>query len=234
MIETAQEARHGSVLFEGDRLPLEGMSVFEAKAMLNDAWGIPYFADAIVNGRLVPVAHVLQPGDRLKFSQRFGVKAGNDKPITEAIGEAVVIAYPKLLEIEARVKACNLSTDESLRLMTSMIGRWMEEQFGPPGPSVMPVLADIVKRLQAIETVLGQRFASPASDLDNLTDTEEIILETLRGKSRKAASIATAGKLKHNSNLKSTLSSLVKRGILGKGPDGYFRNAPPKSGPGQD
>ena len=225
---------HDGVHFEGDWLPLAGLPVIEAKAMLKDAWGIPYFADAIVNGRQVPVARVLRRGDRLEFFQRFGVKAGDDQPGERAVAESLVIAYPKLLDIEAIVKSRNLPRNESLRLMASMVSRWMEEWFGPLGDTGVPVVVEVLKRLQAIETALRQRIAAPASELDTLTDTEEIILETLRAKPRKAASIAAAGKLSHNSNLKATLSSLVKRGILGKGRDGYFRIEQPKSGPGQD
>ena len=121
---------YDGVLFEGDWLPLAGMSVFVAKAMLKDAGNISYFADAIVNGRQVPVAHVLQPGDRLEFVQRFGYKASDDRPIEQAIGKAVVVAYPELVEIADKVKALNLPADRSLDLMAGMVAEWAEERFG--------------------------------------------------------------------------------------------------------
>lgn len=144
-----------SVLFEGERLPLGGMSVFEAKTMLKDAWGIPYFADALVNGRQVQVAHVLQSGERLEFVQRFGVKAGNDKPIEQAIGEAMVAVYPELLEKAATVRARNLSADHEREGMKGVVDEWAIQRFGQPDASTRAVLADIVQRLQRIESVLG-------------------------------------------------------------------------------
>ena len=146
---------HDGVLVESDWLPLAGLPIVEAKAMLKDAWGIPYFADAIVNGRHVPVVHVLRRGDRMNFVQRFGIKAGNDKPIEQAIGEALVIAYPELLEIAAKVKATNLPADRSRDVMAGMVAEWAERRFGPPGASTKAILADIVDRLQRIESVLG-------------------------------------------------------------------------------
>lgn len=209
------------VLFEGDWLPLKGVAVAQAKGLLRDS-GISYFSDAIVNGGLVLVSYILRPGDRLGFSQRFGFKAGDDFAGDQAVAESLKHAYPEFLEIAARVKARNMTRDESLRLMASMVTRWMEEQFGPLGPSVIAVLADILKRLQAIEAALDQRIAGKRSDPKDLTDTEEFILEALGTKTMKAASIAKVAKLKHNSHMKTTLSNLVKRGVLEKGPNGYF------------
>jgi len=215
---------HGSVLFEGERLPLVGMPVIQAKAMLMDAWNIPYFAEAIVNGRQVPVAHVLRKGDRLEFVQRFGVKANDDKSIEEAIGEALVIAYPELLERASKVRAMNLPADRSREFMTGMVVEWVKQRFGPPGASRMSAIVEIGRRLQGIEAVVQQALALPGSRPADLTDTEEFILEALGNKTMKAAAIARAGNLKQNTNLKTTLSHLVKRGILLKNREGYFRN----------
>jgi hypothetical protein len=155
------------VLFEGDWLPLVGVPVVEAKALLRDAWNISYFADAFVNGRQVPVAHVLCSGDRLEFVQRFGVKAGDDKPIEEAIGEALV-AYPELLEMAEKVKAMNLPADRSLDVMIGMVVEWAEQRFGPPGSSMMSVFADIGKRLQRIESILDQGRLTEGQELPAL------------------------------------------------------------------
>lgn len=212
MIETAQEVRHDSVMFEGGQLPLRGMSVFEAKAMLKDAWGITYFAEAIVNGRRVPVAHVLQPDDRLAFCQRFGVKAGNDQPIEQAIGEAVVVAYPELVEIADTVKALHLPADRSLDLMAGMVGEWAEQRFGPPGKSVLVVLAEVVARLDRIES---SRVPWSQKEID--------ILEALEQGPMIGEKLATRAGYEYDGNTKGVLSSLVKRGLIGnKRPGGYF------------
>jgi hypothetical protein len=212
MTETVHEARHDSVLFEGDCLPLAGMSVVKAKALLKDAGNIPYFADAIVNGRRVPVAHVLQPGDRLAFVQRFGVKTGNDQPIEQAIGEAVLVAYPELVEIADKVKALGLPADRSLDLMAGMVAEWVEQRFGPPGMSVLAILNEVIARLDRIES---SRVPWSQKEID--------ILEALEEGPLIGEKLATRAGYEYDGNTKGVLSSLVKRGLIGnKRPGGYF------------
>lgn len=106
LIGTVQDGRRDGVLFEGDWLPLVGLAVAEAKAMLKDAWSIPYFADAYVNGCQVSVVHVLRSGDRLDFSQRFGVKAGDGKPIetVETVGRPQVRPMQGRLDVQPIVE----------------------------------------------------------------------------------------------------------------------------------
>ena len=101
--------KHEGVLFERDWLPLVGLPVVQAKAMLKDAWGISYFADAFVNGRQVPVAHVLHRGDRLEFVQRFGFKAGDDLAAEKEMAEAFLRAEPSLARLVKEVLALPLS-----------------------------------------------------------------------------------------------------------------------------
>lgn len=155
---------HAGVRFQGDWLPLAGRAVAEAKEMLKKAGAISYFADAIVNGRQVPVAHVLRPGDRLVFRQRFGIKAGNDQDIKQAIGEAMVAVYPDLLEKAEQVKARNLSADDEREAMKGVVDEWAIQQFGQPDVSMRAVLADIVQRLQRIESVLGNANSTVGED----------------------------------------------------------------------
>ena len=93
----------------------------------------------------------------------------------------------------------------------------------------MAVLAEVLKRLHSLEDRLGEKPVA-SGGLAALNDTEEMILVALGNTARKAAAIAHAAGLKHNSHLKYTLSSLVKRGVLRTGPDGYVKNTLP----GQD
>ena len=212
MMETAQETRCEGVLFESDWLPLVGMPVVEAKAMLKDAWGVPYFADAIVNGRQMPVAHVLLAGDRLRFFQRLGVKAGNDRPIEQAIGEALVIAYPELLEIAAKVKAMNMPADRSRDVMAGMVAGWAEQRFGPPSKGVLAMLAEVVARLDRIE--------SPRVPM---SQKESDILEALEEGPMIGEKLAARAGYEYDGHLMGVLASLVKRGLIGnKRPGGYF------------
>lgn len=164
MIDIDQEARREGVLFEGDWLPLVGIPVIQAKALLKDAGSISYFADAIVNDRQMSLAYLLQLGDRLEFVQRFGVKAGDDKPIVQAIGEAMVVVYTELLEKAATVRARNLSADHERAALKRTVEEWAVQQFGPPDASTKAILADIVERLQRIELVLGRGNSTGSRD----------------------------------------------------------------------
>ena len=200
------------VLFEGDWLPLIGVPVAKAKAMLKDAWGISYFADAIVNGRQVTIAHRLRRGDHLEFFQRFGVKAGDDRPIEQAIGEAMVVVYPELVEIADKVKALNLPADRSLDLMAGMVAEWAVQRFGPPGKSVLAILAEVVARLDRIES---PRVPMRQKEID--------ILEALEGGPLIGEKLAARAGYEYDGHTKGVLASMVKRKVIGnKRPGGYF------------
>ena len=149
--DTSRNVSDCGVRFEGDWFPLSGNTVSQAKALLRDAGNIPYFADALVNGRPVGVGHVLRHGDRLGFSQRFGFKGGGDRP-AEAQAGALVIAYPELTDIAARVKALGLPADRSLDVMAGMVATWAEGRFGPVPNKLEAVLGEIVDRLDRIES----------------------------------------------------------------------------------
>lgn len=208
----AQVTRNEGVLFEGQWLPLAGLSVFQAKVLLQDTGNISYFADAILNGRSVPVAHLLGRADRLEFVQRFGVKAGDNRTIKEAISEAILIAYPELLEMADKVKTLNLPTDRSLDLMAGMVAEWAEKRFGPPGKSVLTVLAEIVDRLERIES---PRIPMSQKEIE--------ILEALEEGPMIGEELAIKAGYEYDGHMKGVLASLVKRRVIGnKRPGGYF------------
>lgn len=214
---------HDAVLFEGDWLPLVGLPVLKAKAMLKDAGNISYFADAFVNGCPVPVAHVLRSGDRLEFVQRFGFKAGDDKPIEQVIGEALVVVYPELLEIAAKVKAMSLPPDRSRDVMAGMIAEWAEQRFGPPGKSVLAILEEIIARLDRIE---APRVPITQREID--------IVQALGEGRLTGEKLAEKAGYEFDGYFKGILASLVKRGVICNKRPGYFVPGPPKSGPSKD
>jgi hypothetical protein len=121
---------HDGVLFEGDWLPLAGLSVFEAKSMLKDAWCISYFADAIVNGRQVPVAHPLRRGEWLEFVQGFGFKAGADLTAERAMAEALLRTEPELALLVDEVYELRLPVDKRLAIMALRVFQLCEKRFG--------------------------------------------------------------------------------------------------------
>ncbi len=195
-----------------EELPLAGLTVEAAKQQLQMCLNVPYFADAIVNGRQVPVVHLLRSGDRLEFVQRFGTKAGDGKPIERAIGEAVVVAYPELVVMADKVKALNLPADRSLDLMVGMVVEWAEREFGPPGKSVLAILAEVVARLDRIEP---PRVPMSQKEID--------ILEALEEGPMIGEKLAARAGYEYDGHMKGLLSTLVKRGLIGnKRPGGYF------------
>lgn len=212
---------HG-VRFEGDRLPLAGMAVADAKALLRDAGNIPYFADAVVNGRPVGAGHVLRHGDRLGFPQRFGFKGGGDRPAGAQAG-ALVNAYPELTDIAARVKALGLPADRSLDVMAGMVATWAEERFGPVPNKLEAVLSEIVDRLDHIESARVP-----------LTQREAHIVEALGQFVLTGERLAEKAGYEYDGYFKSVLASLVRRGVIRNRRPGYFLPDRPKSGLGQD
>lgn len=157
--ETLRQINMNSVLFEDqgieDRIPFVGVTVATAKQRLRETLNIPYFADAIVNGEIVPVAHVLRDGDRLRFQKRFGVKAGDERPSEEREAEGLIDAYG-LDEIAAEVKRLILSKDESIDLMVVMVRQWAARMFGLPDHHADNILAKVVKAIEARQEHMAQ------------------------------------------------------------------------------
>jgi hypothetical protein len=125
-----RQEEHDGVLFEGDWLPLVGVPVAEAKAMLKDAGNISYFADAFVNGQQVPVAYFLQRGDRLEFVQHFGFKAGDDLDAEKEMAQALLRAEPELARMVDEVYELPLLVDKRLAVMALRVLQWAESRFG--------------------------------------------------------------------------------------------------------
>ena len=134
------------VLYEDDRLPLAGQRIAEAKAPLRDAWNIPYFAEALVNGRPVLVGHVLRTGDHMEFRKRYGINAGADHPAEAVQADGLIAAYPELGRIAGEVAALGLPVADALRVMAVRVGRWLRERFGPPDAQAGEVFVLLMPR----------------------------------------------------------------------------------------
>jgi hypothetical protein len=132
------------------RFLLGGKSVLYAKLQLGAHFNIPYFADAFVNDKLVPVNHVLQDGDLLRFGRRFGFKGARDRPRDKVEAEALLEAYPELgriaHEIKQEARECDLSTEASIDRMTVRVARYFEAYFGPIPKSVLRTFNELVAK----------------------------------------------------------------------------------------
>ncbi len=196
-----------------DRVPFVGFNVLSVKQRLRETLTIPYFADAIVNGAIVPLEYVLRDGDQLQFQKRFGIKGGDDRPFEEREAEGLIHAYD-LAEIVSAVKRRNLSKDDSIDLMAVMVGQWAARNFGQPDSQSQKILSKILKRLEAMES--GE--AEPRLNL-----MEQVILEAVADKEMTGKQIAMEAGYKFSGPLRATLSSMVRRKLLINDSSGYRR-----------
>ena len=89
-------------------------------------------------------------------------------------------------------------------------------------------VGNLEKRLDSIEALLHQLVLAPGQTRLTLNDTEKKIVAAVATKPLKGSAIARRLGCGYNSSFKSTLSLLVRTGVLGKGRQGYF--VAPKSG----
>lgn len=129
---------------------IAGTSVGSAKRSLRDVFNFSYFAEAQVNGKRVPLDHVLIGGDRLEFIQAFGNKGAKDEPRVKADARGLLTHYPDLARIGKEVKRRRLPTDKSVDLMASLVAKWCEEYFGPIVKAVVPTLNEVIAELSKL------------------------------------------------------------------------------------
>lgn len=227
--DTSRSGKPCGVQFEGDWLPLAGVSVAAAKALLRDAWNIAYFAEATVNGRPTGVGYVLLPGDRLGFSKRYGYKAGADRPAEEIEADGLLAAYPELSRISEEVARLGLPAADALRVMTVRVSRWLWERFGPPDVHAGAVFMQLMQRLESIECRLP-----PTATSATLTIRESEILEALGELRLTGEELAPMAGYEYDSHFKGILASLVKRGLLANLRPGYVRHPARQTGHGPD
>lgn len=135
------------VHFEGDSLPLVGVTVAVAKSMLRDAWNVSYFTDAFVNGIRVEAGHALRADDHLEFCQRFGFKGGTDLDREVAQAEALIRSEPELSKIVDEVLALHMPVAQKILLLTLRVLRWSENRFGPVTADAIGTLDYLLQRL---------------------------------------------------------------------------------------
>src|SRR5262249_666128 len=114
---------------------------------LQDAFNIPYFAEAIVNGKAITLDHVLADGDRLEFAKAFGYKSHKKESQAKAEAKGLLSHYPELVEIGNKVKSRGLDAERSVEVMAVIVARWCEDHFGPIANAVVPTLNEIVSKL---------------------------------------------------------------------------------------
>lgn len=147
-------ARHSAsivsdVHFEGDNLPLVGVTVAVAKYMLRDAWNVSYFADAFVNGIRVEAGHVLRANDHLEFCQRFGFKGGTDLDREVVQAEALIRSEPELSKTVAEVLDLPVPVEQKALLLTLRVLRWSENWYGRVTADAVGTLNHVLQRLNA-------------------------------------------------------------------------------------
>ena len=112
------EVRYGTHRVE---VHLDDWTIGQVKAGLRDQWGLPYFAVAVLNGRVSEVAILLQPGDRLEFRRPGGFKASEDNPYAEA--DLLIATTPRLQQIIVETK-----DSEAVRKTVQFCLTWLGRQ----------------------------------------------------------------------------------------------------------
>ena len=137
------------VRFEGDDLPLVGVTAAIAKSLLRDVGNISYFASAFVNGIRVEAGHVLRVNDHLEFCQRFGFKGGTDLDREVVQAEALIRSEPELSKIVDEVVALPVPVERQFPLLVLRVLRWSENWYGRVTADAVGTLNHVLQRLNA-------------------------------------------------------------------------------------
>jgi hypothetical protein len=138
------------------RFPLGGQLALAAKTFLRKHLSIPYFAEMVVNGKPVPVNHVLQAGDLLTFIRPPGFKGAGEpnEPVEKTEAEGLLGAYPELLRIANAVKhearEGGWGTEQIVDVMAARVVRWCEDHFGPVTMEVDATVNEVVRTLSKL------------------------------------------------------------------------------------
>ncbi|MDD5326599.1 MAG: hypothetical protein PHY02_02150 [Phycisphaerae bacterium] len=107
----------------------------------------------------------------------------------------------------------------------AQLGRAVRSEAGYHQYNLLEELSDneVLSDIESRNTNGNQQISNPANAKQNdLTDTESNIVEALNKNEMTGEKLAAKAGYPYNSNFKSTLSSLRKRGILGNKAPGYF------------
>lgn len=119
-------------------------AVGQAKRWAMVAWGVGYFTDTRLDGRLAPLAAVPQPGSELTFIPPPGFKGAEDGP---GEAEAVFARYPELLAIRDEVASRGLETRRGVDLALALAAKFFERRFGRPENADWVLMRQVLERL---------------------------------------------------------------------------------------
>lgn len=164
-------------------------------------------------------------------NQRVGVASAPSAHSTDAQCVDDKEAAPEKCEkSEATMHSTKQSASTSLQKTLDALRRI---EFTLPTGAVFPLankvtLGNIDKRLATIESLLQQLMETPGQTCLQLNDTERRVVAAVATTPLKGSAIARRVGCDFNSCFKSTLSLLVRTGVLVKKPQGYL--AAQKSG----
>jgi len=133
-------------LAEGE-FDFAGISVWSVKLALKHAFGIPYFAEAFVDGECVNATHCLNDGASLVFLKMFGSKRGDDSDEIAPVATGLVSAYRDLTEIGEQVKSLNLDPSQSIDELVRQVALFVEKRFGPYSKEEMLTIIEVARLL---------------------------------------------------------------------------------------
>jgi hypothetical protein len=175
--------------------PVAGLSVRAMRQVIRSAMNVDPEWRAVVNGVEVDDDYVIPPGATVNFIKGPGQKALGDLLTPAQIRRRWKITEPQYQEL-CRLGLPTVHLAGEPRHPEEAVDEWFRTRFG------------------------RSAVAAPAPDL---TPRERKIVQALAGAGEElgAKVIARRADIPENSNLRTTLSNLVRRGILSKGIDGY-------------
>lgn len=110
---------------------IAGTSVASVRVSLADAFNIPYFAIATVNGAGVNLQHVLVEGDVLVFVGVVGIKGSRLQDSNEQAAHSLLMCSPELQAIAVELRESSLSRDAVIDRAIMLVTKHFLTAFGP-------------------------------------------------------------------------------------------------------
>ena len=157
------EVRYGTHRLEGH---FAGLTVSEIKAGARDRWGVAYFCDAVLNGRIVDLSIAVRVGDRLVFRNPFGFKGAEDNGWGEA--DLLIAKSDQLRSIAAEERNVAVAVRRTVQFCL--------EHFGRPKQGDMAVFHELVTRItssvevtaSAVERIADRLAPQPTDIVDSV------------------------------------------------------------------
>jgi hypothetical protein len=165
------------IIYQGHRThaPVAGQTILAVKRELKDQWGIPYLAEAFLNGYTASATSAIYNGDLLRFV-RPGFKAGEESIIPPA---ELLDRFPEIRTITAAALSTGLDRDQTAELVAVEVLRFCLAKFGPPDGSDRRFLTEAVQLTQLCSGLPSEPISRIEARLDELSSVIATLVERM-------------------------------------------------------